>query len=134
MSNSDLKALREDIKSRLGISDELAERLETPKNLGGHKDVTFNIPIKNGYGCGSDKETTWSVHIHGYGEILAPDDGTWHIVAKENGHTFLDKDGIKKGDQVSFSTSTGMKTTFEICGTWSEKQDTTLKIKMHIDY
>jgi hypothetical protein len=123
-----------EIHSKLGIDGDVVEKLRGLRALNGTKDIEFDISVKQGKGSGSSEQTTWWKTLTGYGEILAPDEGSWHIVAKIDGKTFIDKTGVQKGQKINFTTGTGFKSKFEIDAEWSEIKDTDLKLKLHVTY
>jgi len=134
MANEDLQALSDDIRTKLGISDEVAKKLSQKTALNGSQDIAFTIPIKGGAGQGGSSTKTWWKTLSGYGVVIAPSGGSWHLIAKQNGNVFIDRQNVQAGQQVTFTTGTGFNTSFEIDATWSEKADTTLQVKLHVTY
>jgi hypothetical protein len=134
MANDDLRFLSEDIQAKLGVSDALAKKMSSGESLGGSKDIVFDVPIHDGNGSATKGVTTYGVTLRGYGQVIAPANGTWRIVAKLNGNVFIDHSGAKAGEKISFTTGTKWSSTFEIDAWWSEKSNTTLQIKLHVEY
>jgi hypothetical protein len=134
MASQSEQTLGEDIRAKLGLGDAAARRMTSGEPLEGTKDVIFDIPVHGGSGSGFDKETTFGVTMSGYGVITSPSNGTWRVLAKENGQVFLDQSNVRPGDHVPFKTGTGLTTTFEVDAWWSEHSDTSLKVQLHVTY
>ncbi|WMW21583.1 hypothetical protein RE476_09315 [Methanolobus mangrovi] len=142
VENSDLVEMMNSVHNGLmghvGINEaqlqQLVQLSQEEVILGGTKDITFKLPIKNGKGHQSVSQTTAWVTISGDFEITSPDEGTWDIVVKDGKDTILNKSGIKKGQKISFKHKTGFTANISLDATWSESKDTTLVAKIHASY
>ncbi|WP_229390939.1 hypothetical protein [Methanosarcina sp. DH2] len=130
------KDLNEIIMEKTGINEGQLKKMEKllEENLGGAIDQNFSMSIKNGTGAYDYSKTSWGVTIDGYAVITAPDNGTWHLVAKDGDKVVFDKQGVTKDQQVSFSCHSGFKLNLTVTATWSEKKDTTLNGRIHAKY
>ncbi|SFM68330.1 hypothetical protein [Methanolobus profundi] len=133
-----MNSVHNDIMGHIGINDAQLKKLialsQEEVLLGGTKDITFKLPVKNGKGHQSVSQTTAWVTISGNFEITSPDEGTWDIVVKDGSSTILNKKGVKKGQKVDFKHKTGFKANISLDAKWSESKDTTLEAKIHASY
>ena len=133
-----INSVHNDIMGHIGINDAQLKKLITLSQeeflLGGTKDITFKLPIKNGKGHQSVSQTTAWVTISGDFEITSPDEGTWDIVVKDGKDTILNKSDVKKDQKISFKHKTGFTVNISLDATWSESKDTTLVAKIHASY
>ncbi|WP_340820169.1 hypothetical protein [Methanolobus sp. WCC4] len=136
--NSLMNSVQNDIMGHIGIDNsQLAKLIDLSSEevlLGGTKDITFKLPIKNGKGHQSASQTTFGITISGDFEITSPSEGTWDIVVKDGNSTILNKKGVKKGEKISFKHKTGFKANISLDAKWSESKDTTLMAKIHASY
>jgi hypothetical protein len=126
-----------DIQSKLGISDEVADklnRLYEGAKLDGVIDEDVCFDIINGYGHGELDKTTWGVTIDGNFTITSPDNGTWHIIAKDGDKVIFDVNGIKKGNPIHIHYKTGFKLHLKVEAWWSEGGNTKLCLHIHASY
>mgnify|MGYP000939924001 CR=1 FL=1 len=130
------KDVNEMIMEKTGIDEGQLKKMEKllGEGLGGSIDQNFSMTIKNGTGTYTNSKTSWGVTIDGYAVITAPDNGTWHLVAKDGDKVVFDKQGVTKNQQVSFTYHTGFKLNLTVTATWSEKKETTLNGHIHAKY
>lgn len=125
--------LREIIMEKASISEDQIKMLEQLSKAGiGPIDKDISIPIKNGTGTYEYSTKAIPLTITGYGMITVPDEGSWHIVVKDCNDIIVDKQGITKNQQISFSYKTGFKVNLSVTATWSEIKDTTLSMHIHV--
>jgi hypothetical protein len=126
--------LRKIMMEKTGINEDQIKKLEKLSSEGiGPIDEDISIPIKHGTGIYNFSKHAFPLTISGYGMITAPDEGSWHIVAKDGNNVIVDKQGVKKGQQISFSYRIGFTVNLSVTATWSEINDTTLTVHVHID-
>ena len=132
-----IESKSKEIHTQLGISDDAIakmNKLHEGALLGGtlDTDVSFNAP--GGHGSGTFKKNTWWVTIDGYFMITSPDEGTWHIVAKDGDKLILDVNNVHKGDQIHFHYKTGFSVNLTVEAWWSAARDTTVVVHIHATY
>lgn len=123
----------------LGITQEQAIALpEEPKELmvKGTVDQNFKVTIKSGNGSVEASKYTFGVTVTGYFVIESPNEGTWKVVATVAGKTVVNKSGVKKGEQISFTAKTNFwsDTEMKVVATWSIGSDTTATVLVHATY
>lgn len=130
------KGLNEIIMQKTGIDEGQLKKMEKlfEGNLGGAIDQNFSMPINNGTGTYNYSKTSWGVTIDGYVMITAPENGTWHLIARDGDKVVFDREGVTRGQQASFCYRTGFKLNLTVTAIWSEKKDTTLNGIIHAKY
>ena len=123
----------------LGITREKAIVLaEKPKELmvRGAVDQNFEVPIQSGKGSVEASKYMFGVTITGYFVLESPNKGTWNIVATVDDKTVVDKSGVKKGEEITFTAETSFwgDTEVKVIATWSIAEDTTATVLVHATY
>jgi hypothetical protein len=143
MAESKIKKLTEsaakDLHAKLGIGDEVAEKLNRlfegdKPSLGGTIDQDVCFDISKGYGSGKLDKTTFWVTIDGIFTITSPDEGLWHIRAKDGDNIIFEANAVRKGDPIHFHYKTGFKLNLAVEAWWSEGRDTKLCLHIHATY
>lgn len=126
------------VMEKTGINEDQLKKLEQLSKAGvsanGSYETDFSVPIKNGTGTYSLSKTTWWVKINSVVVIQSPAEGSWHIIVRDGSKEIFNRDGITKGQPVSFNYSTGFSVDLNITFIWSEGKDTTLNGHVKVSY
>lgn len=115
-----------------------AQILKKPEELNSQSDQSFDsdfsIPFKNGEGEYKKDIKTFGSTIRGCFVIKEPNEGTWTVIGYDGKKEIFRQEGVRKGQRVSFGPyKTGAVLHLRVIFIWSEKQDTTLKGRVHAE-
>ncbi|MGB9929469.1 MAG: hypothetical protein ACPK85_13900 [Methanosarcina sp.] len=126
------------VMEKTGMNENQLKKLEQLSKAGvstnGVYETDFSVPVQKGTGTYKLSKTTWWVKISGALVIQSPEGGTWHIIVKDGNKEIFNRDGITKGQPISFDYSTGFSVDLNIIFVWSEGKDTTLTGHVKVSY